>query len=102
MKKIEFITDPSTNKLSASRFCLLVEILLFVPAFIVLCALHVIPKEMAVPIGSLLGIVVGATCTVYGVSTYTSGATGIAAFIDTTLAAPPPVAGIQKAKTNAG
>ncbi len=98
----EFIIDPSTNKFSASRLCLMVEVLLFVPLFVVLAALGVLPKEFAGAIGTMLGVVVGATCGVYGVSTYTSGNVGEAAFLTTTLTVPPPVAGITKAKTNAG
>lgn len=97
MKKIEFITDPSTNKLSASRLCLLIEVGLAV-VVIALCALRIIPKEYGW-LGTMLAGMTAATCTVYGVSTYTSGNFGIAAFVDQTLAAPPPIAGIQKAKT---
>ncbi len=75
---VEFITDPSTNKLSASRLCLLVIVLIFWPTTAIL--------ELT---GHKLGIwpqLVGLTlavCGVYGVSTYTSGNFGIQNFLGT-------------------
>ncbi len=84
MRLSEFLIDPSTCKLSASRLCLLVLVVVIVPAFLYACARGWLAVGYVSPIATMLGVVVGAVCGVYGVSTYTSGGGGVQTFLSTT------------------
>ena len=63
-KVIEFVTDPSSGELSASRLLLCVLILVYLP---VLVALEV--KGIKLGIWSHIAVIVGSVAGVYGVNT---------------------------------
>ena len=63
-KVIEFVTDPSSGELSASRLLLMVLILLYLPALVTL-------EVMGVKLGiwNHIAVIVGSVAGVYGVNT---------------------------------
>ena len=63
-KAIEFITDPSSGELSASRMLLMVLILVYLPALVTLEVLGV-----KLGIWSHVAVIVGSVAGVYGVNT---------------------------------
>jgi len=63
-KAIEFITDPSSGELSASRMLLMVLILVYLPALVTLEVLGV-----KLGIWSQIAVIVGSVAGVYGVNT---------------------------------
>ena len=69
MRFIELITDPSSGQLSMSRTML--PCVLALDALWVLAVCHHIPGNAVVsPVSSMLGIVTGAVCGIYGLSTF--------------------------------
>ena len=63
-KAIEFITDPSSGELSASRMLLMVLILVYLPALVLLDVLGV-----KLSIWTHFAMIVGSVAGVYGVNT---------------------------------
>jgi hypothetical protein len=72
MKIVELITDPSSQQLSMSRLCLPVVVALDI-GWVVAAVMGWPPKEALNPVSSMLGVITGGICGVYGLSTVKTG-----------------------------
>jgi len=79
-KPVEAIIDPACQQLSMSRICLPLTLgmdLFWVAAVV----MNWPPKEALAPVSSMLGVITGAVCTIYSLSTVKGG--GIAERVKT-------------------
>jgi len=72
MKIVELITDPNSQQLSMSRLCLPVVVAIDL-GWVVAAVMGWPPKEALNPVSSMLGVITGGICGVYGLSTVKAG-----------------------------
>ena len=91
-RPIEFILDPSVNKLSTSR--LLLWVIIAVDILWVICCIKGYPPNYTVtPVSYMLGAITTALCGIYTVSTYSSGNVGVQNFLQSVGRVDPPKGG---------
>ena len=69
MRLSEFITDPSSNALSMSRLCLGIIVCMDI-IWVFSCIKGIPPANLVAPVSSMLGVVTGAICGVYGANSF--------------------------------